>query len=187
MKLRILQVAFVALFLSLAGWIVRQGRPHLLPATQAQDAPRFRLPETGFAPVSPEIGSAASTAVTQQLEAFQRGDFRTAAQYQSTDLQNHIGSPAQFRMMMEEQYPEFLQIRSFTINQPRSPDHGDHVAVPILLHTFDHHKISALYIMVHEPDGYKVQGVMPVMPILDPIPGHHLDPRQARPAPLPST
>ncbi len=158
MKLRVLQVLFVAASLLFAALIVRQGRPHLLPPAQGQGQaegdPRGHAPEA-----SPAERKAAVSAIQAQLDAFRKGDFSTAIRYQSEGLKRQFPSPAAFRQMMQTEYPAFLHFRSVTFRGARTPDGGGHLFVLVLLQQADGSLTRAVYLMVREGSVYRVDGV----------------------------
>ena len=159
MKLRALQVLFVAASLLFAALIVRHGEPHLLPASQAQQRPGG---PDGLEPPMQEAGradrQAAVASVQAQLDAFQKGDFLTASRYQSRAMRQHIQSVAAFRLMMQTEYSAFLHFQSVSYGVAQTPDGGGHVLVPITLHMADRTQFEAVYIMVREDGVYRVAG-----------------------------
>ena len=154
MKPRAVQISFVVASLLLAGLIVHQGHLTLMPPALAQDA------ATGPSRAASMADRKAAIAVIgAQLKALQKGNYPQVLQYQSSGLRHHFGSVAAFRRMMETHYPAFLTFQSVAYGPASTPDGGRHLAIPVTLRKGNGVKLPALYILVREGTGYKVDGV----------------------------
>jgi hypothetical protein len=161
MKLRVVQVLFVAVSLLCAAMIVHHGQPRLIPATQAQGDPDpdFMAPGGVFRAARPADEHAADASISAQLDAFRRDDFRTAVRYQSEALRSRFPSVAVFRQMMRSEYPAFLHFHDVAFHGARTPDQGKHLFVFVALRQRDGSRVEAVYSMVEEGGSYKVDGV----------------------------
>ncbi len=101
--------------------------------------------------------SQAAAAIRAQLDAFKRDDWEKAATFQSQGLRRNFGTTAQFRAIIETNYPQFAKYKSITFDAARAV--GDNVEMQIRLTGQDGVKLRAVYLMVKERGGYRVAGV----------------------------
>ncbi len=100
---------------------------------------------------------AAATSIRAQLEAFKRDDWAKAATYQSEGLRRNFGTLAQFRAVIETNYPQFAKYKSIAFDLARS--RGDVVEIQARLTGQDGVKLRAIYVMKKEKGLYRVEGV----------------------------
>lgn len=117
----------------------------------AQDAP----PQ--WKPATPAQRSAAGAAIRAQIEAFKSGQWDKAVSYQSATLKRNFTSTAAFRAMMERTYPQFIRFQNVSFGPARAA--GPYLQIAVQLAAKDGTATSAIYIMVKEKAGYRVDGV----------------------------
>ena len=101
--------------------------------------------------------TAAAASIRAQLEAFKRNDWAKAATYQSQGLRRNFGTIAQFRAVIETNYPQFANYKSVAFLQARAL--GDVVQIQTRLVGKDGVKLNAIYLMKKENGIYRVEGV----------------------------
>lgn len=102
---------------------------------------------------------AVAASIMAQLQAFQKGDFQKAVQYQSANLKRNFPSVAAFRQMMKAAYPEFTNYKSVQFGEAQADASGLHVLMPVTLTGKDGVTLRALYLMIKEGKVYRVDGV----------------------------
>lgn len=100
---------------------------------------------------------AAAASIRAQLEAFKRNDWTKAATYQSEGLRRNFGTIAQFRAVIETNYPQFAKYGSIAFDEARAL--GDRVQMQVRLTGQDGVKLRAVYLMKKEQGIYRVEGV----------------------------
>lgn len=131
---------------------------------QAADAQTVAGKAPG-APIKPATWKAATAAqrtgaaqaIRAQLELFKKDEWQKAVGYQSSNLKRHFPSTAAFRAAIVGNYPEFAKYKSIQFGNARAT--GPIVQLAVKLTGQDNVVVSAVYIMVKEKDGYKVEGV----------------------------
>lgn len=137
-------------------------------APDAQAAPSGKSASPAAKPVpaaKPPVWKAASAtqragasqAIRAQLEHFKRGKWEKAVGYQSSNLKRNFPSTAAFRQMMEVSYPQFTKYKKIEFGEARAA--GSRVQMAIKLTGRDNIVVRAVYLMVREKGGYKVEGV----------------------------
>jgi len=105
-----------------------------------------------------EIAKAAAEPIMKQLEAFRRGDYDAAYVFASTEIKQMFDRMA-FERMVKGGYPEIAQSTSAVVSGTEMGPDGD-VLVQLRIRGSNGSGIEALYQMVPERDGWKVNGVM---------------------------
>jgi len=105
-----------------------------------------------------EVAEAAADPIMKQLEAFRRGDYDAAYVFASAEIKQMFDRPA-FERMVKGGYPEIAQSTSAVVSRTEMGPDGD-VFVQLRIKGANGTGIEALYQMVPERDGWKVNGVM---------------------------
>jgi len=126
------------------------------PAAKSK-TPASKIPPGQWRPATNAQRVAAAASIRAQLEAFKRDDWVKAATYQSEGLRRNFGTLAQFRAVIETNYPQFAKYKSIAFEQARS--RGDVVEIQARLTGQDGVKLRAIYIMKKEKGIYRVEGV----------------------------
>jgi hypothetical protein len=122
-------------------------------------------------------------AIRGQLEAFKRSDYRAAYRYAAPAIQA-MYSLADFRRMVKVGFPELTHWRQLSLGA--SDARGDTVAVPVAVTPETGALAHFVYVMRHEPDGWRVAGVERDHVLAGPR--HRVHPRPSRvPAPQETT
>ncbi len=116
----------------------------------------------------PAERASAIASVQSQLKAFDRDDYKSAVTYQSAGLRRSFGSPAQFRAMITQAYPQFAHSKSITFGPAQCDPAGVHLTLPATVTGKDGVTVHALYLLVREGKMYHVEGVGGGMPVLPP-------------------
>jgi Domain of unknown function (DUF4864) len=101
---------------------------------------------------------AAGRVVMQQLEAFRQNDFTTAYTFASVNVRQMFDR-AGFEQMVRGGYPEIAQSTSATIDGSRRGDAGE-IYLFIRIHGENGRDIEAVYEMVPEGGGWRINGVV---------------------------
>jgi ABC-type transporter MlaC component len=105
-----------------------------------------------------DIAKAAAEPIMKQLEAFRRDDYDAAYVFASTEIKQMFDRHA-FERMVKGGYPEIARSTSAVVSRTEEgPDGG--VFVQLRIRGANGSGIDALYQMVPERDGWKVNGVM---------------------------
>src|SRR5689334_21250493 len=94
--------------------------------------------------------------VRGQLAALKRGDYRAAYRYAAPEIQE-MYPIADFRRMVEGGYHELTHWKQLSLGPPDV--HGNQVAVPVTVTPDDGALAHFVYIVRHEPGGWRVAGV----------------------------
>ena len=105
-----------------------------------------------------EVAKAAAEPVMKQLEAFRRDDYDAAYVFASAEIKQMFDRPA-FERMVKEGYPEIARSTSAVVSRTEMGPGGD-VFVQLKIRGVNGTGIEALYQMVPERDGWKVNSVM---------------------------
>lgn len=103
---------------------------------------------------------AVKSAIEAQLKAFKADDYATALKYQSSNLKENFDSLDDFRRMMKQSYPQFARYRSISYGTATCDAQAERVAIQVTVTGEDKITVKAVYLMLKEADGYKVDGVM---------------------------
>ena len=106
---------------------------------------------------TPAQRAGASQAIRAQLEHFKKGEWEQAVSYQSSNLKKNFSSTTGFRDMIVGSYPQFAKYKKIEFGKAQAA--GPRVQMEIKLTGNDNIVVDAVYIMVQEKDGYKVEGV----------------------------
>lgn len=101
--------------------------------------------------------AAAAASIRAQLDAFKKDDWAKAATYQSEGLRRNFGTIAQFRAVIETNYPQFAKYKAVTFDEARA--RGENVEIRVRLTGQDGVKLRAIYLMKKEKGLYRVEGV----------------------------
>jgi hypothetical protein len=112
-------------------------------------------------PVRAQSDAAALAAVTapvmSQLDAFRRGDFEAAYGYASEEIREQFDREA-FERMVRSGYPEIARSASAQVAEARQVGDG-HVHLLLRIQGANGRSIEAVYDMVREPAGWRINGV----------------------------
>jgi Domain of unknown function (DUF4864) len=107
---------------------------------------------------SGEEANAAAAPIVKQLEAFRRGDYDAAYAFASADIRQMFGRP-EFERMVKSGYPEIAQsVFALVSGSEAGPD--GHLYVRVKVRGANGNSVEALYDMVREPDGWRINGVV---------------------------
>ena len=112
----------------------------------------------GATAASAQPAEAAAEPVMKQLEAFRRDDYDAAYVFASAEIKQMFDRPA-FERMVKEGYPEIARSTSAVVSRTEMGPDGD-VFVQLKIRGVNGTGIEALYQMVPERDGWKVNSVM---------------------------
>ena len=101
---------------------------------------------------------AAAEPAMSQLDAFRREDFDAAYGFASQEIRQMFDREA-FERMVRTGYPEIARSASAVVAASR-PGPDGHVLVHLRIQGANGRSIEALYDMVRERDGWRVNGVM---------------------------
>jgi hypothetical protein len=108
-------------------------------------------------PDAPEV-QAASEPILRQLEAFRRGDFAAAYTFASEEIRGRFDR-AQFEAMVRGGYPEIARsVFAMVAEGERAPN--GNVYLVLKIRGANGVSIEAVYEMVSEADGWKINGVV---------------------------
>jgi len=111
--------------------------------------------------------------ITKQLEAFRRDDYDTAYTFASAGVRQAFDRQG-FEQMVKGGYPEIAHsVSAFVSRTSGGPD--GHVFVHVKIQGDNGNSIEALYDMVRESDGWRINGV-----VTKPDPGVVFDPLPPR-------
>jgi ABC-type transporter MlaC component len=105
-----------------------------------------------------EIAKGAAEPIMKQLEAFRRDDYDAAYVFASTEIKQMFDRPA-FERMVKGGYPEIARSTSAVVSRTELGPDGD-VFVQLKIRGANGTGIEALYQMVPERDGWKINSVM---------------------------
>jgi hypothetical protein len=105
-----------------------------------------------------EVLRAAAEPAMSQLDAFRRDDFDAAYGFASREIRELFDREA-FERMVRTGYPEIARSVSAAVAASRHAPDG-HVHLHVRIQGANGRRIEALYDMVREPDGWRVNGVM---------------------------
>ena len=149
---------FLALALcALPACAAPQNSTKIAPKTKAKTAPKAKIAPLIWKTATPAQRAAAATSIRAQLDAFKRDDWAKAATFQSDDLKRNFGSLAQFRAVIETNYPQFADYASIAFDAARA--RGERVEIMVRLVGRDGVKVSAIYLMRKERGIYRIEGV----------------------------
>lgn len=162
---RIVTILLAIACVVMAGVTLHQFRVSLVSPVSAQDGDSQPggVSPLSFGPMkaaSPSIRKAATAAIHAQLQAFQKDDYQTAVKYQSSNLKHRFHSVAHFRQTITSSFPEFAHYKSVQFQHVQADPRGRYAVVQVTLTGQDGVTINALYFMVRESGGYKVDGVV---------------------------
>lgn len=106
---------------------------------------------------TPAQRSAAGAVIRAQLDAFKSGQWDKAISYQSATLKRNFASTAAFRAMMERTYPQFTRFQSVSFGPARAA--RPYLQIAVQLTAKDGTTTRAIYMMIKEKAGYRVDGV----------------------------
>jgi hypothetical protein len=105
-----------------------------------------------------EVAKAVAEPITKQLEAFRRDDYDVAYTFASAEVQQVFDRQA-FERMVKGAYPEIAHSTfAFVARTEAGPD--GHVLAHVKIQGANGHSIEALYDMVREGDGWRINGVV---------------------------
>ena len=105
-----------------------------------------------------ETMKAASEPILKQLEAFRRGDYDAAYVFASAEIKRMFDREA-FERMVKDGYPEIAR-SAFALVAGADMGPNDHVYVHVRVKGVNGVGIEALYEMVQESDGWRINSVV---------------------------
>jgi len=105
-----------------------------------------------------EVAKAAAEPIMKQLEAFRRDDYDVAYIFASADIQRMFDREA-FERMVKGGYPEIARSTFALVSRTEVTPDG-HVYVNVKIRGANGNSIEALYDMVRENDGWRINGVV---------------------------
>lgn len=152
------------LFRSVAGAVAADRQAATLVADDSLPGP-----EAGARKPTDAERKAVTGAIEAQLKAFKADDYAAAMKYQSAALREQVDSAEDFRRMIKNSYPQFAKYKSITYGNATCDPKAERVAIQVTVTGEDKITVKAIYLMVKEKDGYKVDGVEGgIKPRLDP-------------------
>ena len=127
----------------------------LLAVPQAAGAQTSAKPRAA----KPAERASAIASVQRQLKAFDKDDYKTAVTYQSAGLRRNFSSPAAFRAMITQAYPQFAHSKSAAFGPAQCDAAGTHMILPATVTGKDGVTVHAVYLLVREGKVYHVEGV----------------------------
>jgi hypothetical protein len=115
-------------------------------------------PAFAQAPSTAKDVEAASEPVMRQLEAFRRGDFDAAYSYASEEIRQRFDR-AQFEEMVRGGYPEIARSVFAVVAEGERGPNGN-VYLVLKIRGANGQGIEAVYELVSEPGGWKINGVV---------------------------
>jgi Domain of unknown function (DUF4864) len=115
-------------------------------------------PAHGRAPSGATEVEAASEPVLRQLEAFRRDDFDAAYAFASTEIRQRFDR-GRFEAMVRAGYPEIARSAFAAVAQGERAPNGN-VYLVLKIRGANGVSIEAVYEMVSEPTGWKINGVV---------------------------
>jgi hypothetical protein len=100
---------------------------------------------------------AAAEPILKQLEAFRRDDYDTAYAFAAADIKEQFDRMA-FERMVKSGYPEIAH-STFALVGPSEVSRDGHVYVRVRIRGANGNGVEALYDMVQEPGGWRINGV----------------------------
>ena len=105
-----------------------------------------------------EVAKAAAEPIMKQLEAFRRDDYDVAYIFASTEVRRMFDREA-FERMVKGGYPEIARSTFALVSRTEVTPDG-HVYVNVKIRGANGNSIEALYDMVRENDGWRINGVV---------------------------
>ncbi len=105
-----------------------------------------------------DVAKVAAESIMKQLEAFRRDDYDAAYVFASADVKQLFDRRA-FERMVKDGYPEIARSTSAAVARAEVAPDGD-VYVHLRIRGANGSGIEALYQMVRERDGWKINSVM---------------------------
>ena len=105
-----------------------------------------------------EVAKAAAEPIMKQLDAFRRDDYDVAYIFASADIQRMFDREA-FERMVKGGYPEIARSTFALVSRTEVTPDG-HVYVNVKIRGANGNSIEALYDMVRENDGWRINGVV---------------------------
>ena len=105
-----------------------------------------------------EVAKAAAEPIMKQLEAFRRDDYDIAYIFASTEVRRMFDREA-FERMVKGGYPEIARSTFALVSRTEVTPDG-HVYINVKIRGANGNSIEALYDMVRENDGWRINGVV---------------------------
>ena len=107
---------------------------------------------------APADVTGAAGPIMSQLAAFRAEDYDTAYTFASEEIRRIFDRPA-FERMVRDAYPEIARSTSAVVSRTEPAPDG-HVYVAVRIHGANGNRIEALYDMVREAAGWRINGVV---------------------------
>ena len=108
---------------------------------------------------TPQERSAAVVVITSQLQAFKKGDFKTALSLQTAQLRAGFTSPDAFAAMMKANYPDYMSYQSVHFGRGRVPPSGKGISIRVVLTTRNGNEVQSVYHLSPENKKLRIAGV----------------------------
>ena len=105
---------------------------------------------------------AAQKAISDQLAAFRKDDYQSAARWQSRGLRENFPNLEAFRSAITQGYPQFAHSKSVRYGESVMTPDGEHLQIQTFVMGQDNIEVPALYVMVREEGVYRVEAVLPM-------------------------
>jgi hypothetical protein len=105
-----------------------------------------------------EVARAAAEPIMKQLEAFRRDDYDAAYVFASAEIKRMFDRQA-FERMVKGGYPEIARSTFAVVSRTEVASDG-HVYVSLKIQGANGNSVEALYDMVPESDGWRINGVV---------------------------
>ena len=105
-----------------------------------------------------EVARAVAEPITKQLEAFRRDDYDVAYSFASAEVKQMFDRQA-FERMVKGGYPEIADSTFALVSRTEAAPDG-HIFVRVKIRGANGNTIEALYDMVRERDGWRINGVV---------------------------
>ena len=106
--------------------------------------------------------AAAQKVISDQLAAFRKDDYQSAARWQSRGLRANFPSVEAFRSAITQNYPRFAHSKSVRFERAVITLDKAHLQIETIVTGQDDVEARALYILVREEGAYRVESVLPV-------------------------
>lgn len=120
-----------------------------------------------------DVARAVAEPITKQLEAFRRDDYDVAYTFASAEVRQMFDREA-FERMVKGGYPEIARSTFALVSRTETGPDG-HVYVRVKIRGANGNSIEALYDMIRDSDGWRINGV-----VTKPDPGLVLTPLSPR-------
>lgn len=133
-----------------------RGAPNQAPGSAPGGVP------SGWKAADAKEKAAAQKVISDQLAAFRKDDYQSAARWQSRGLRENFPSLEAFRSAITQNYPQFAHSKSVRYGRAVMTPDKAHLQIQTFVTGQDDVEVRALYVMVREEGAYRVESVLPV-------------------------